>query len=543
MDYSNAVQVNQRRSAGYLPTVWDPELIKSFSTPYTYESHGARLEELKQDAKCLFKSINQLEEKLGLINTVQRLGVRTYFVNEIKEVLNHANPNIANDLHTVALQFRLLRENGFFVNLDVFNKFTDNDGKFKDSLREDVAGLMSLYEASFLGLHGEEVLEEAKIFSTKHLKLVMGKLENDLREQVKQSLEVPLYWRFPRSEARNFIDIYQRDSKKNLVLLELAKLDFNLLQSIYLKEIKELAEWWKDLNINDKLPFARDRMVECYFWAMGSVPEPQFYKCRRNLTKFGSLATVLDDVYDVYGTMEELNAYTNAVNRWDLEAIKDLPEYMKVCYLAMYNHVNEMVQDALEDLGLDILPYVKDQWVSYVRSLHVEAGWFHGGYKPTLNEYFKNGWISIGVALGLAYAFFGVMEEYSSKENLPLEFLENWSDSELFYWPSLLTRLWDDLKTSKLEMERGETAKSIQCYMIQEGVCEEEARNYIKGLTNDSWKKFNKFIAQSSLPSGFADTALKMTRCVHRMYHYGDWFGIQSEANKDCVNSSLFNPI
>ncbi|OMP11737.1 hypothetical protein COLO4_03709 [Corchorus olitorius] len=298
----------------------------------------------------------------------------------------------------------------------------------------------------------------------------MGKLENDLREQVKQSLEVPLYWRFPRSEARNFIDIYQRDSKMNLVLLELAKLDFNLLQSIYLKELKELAEW-------------------------------------------------------------------------DLEAIKDLPEYMKVCYLAMYNHVNEMVQDALEDLGLDILPYVKDQWVSYVRSLHVEAGWFHGGYKPTLNEYFKNGWISIGIAVGLAYAFFGVMEEYSSKEILPLEFLENWSDSELFYWPSLLTRLWDDLKTSKLEMERGDTAKSIQCYMIQEGVCEEEARNYIKGLTNDSWKKLNKFIAQTCLPSGFADTALKMTRCVHRMYHYGDWFGIQSEANKDCVNSSLFNPI
>ncbi|XP_022717547.1 probable terpene synthase 9 [Durio zibethinus] len=244
---------------------------------------------------------------------------------------------------------------------DVFNKFMDSDGKFKDSLREDVDGLLSLYEASYLGQHGEDVLDEAQTFSTKHLKLVMEKLENDLAEQVKESLHVPIYWRLPRMEARNFISIYQKDAKRNFLLLELAKLDFNLLQSVYLKELKELAEWWKDLNIKEKLPFARDRMVECYFWATGSVPEPQFYKCRRNLTKFGSLTTVLDDVYDIYGSMDELDAYTNAVNRWDLEAMEELPEYMKVCYSAMYNHVNEMVEDASNDLGLDILPYIRDQ--------------------------------------------------------------------------------------------------------------------------------------------------------------------------------------
>ena len=67
--------------------------------------------------------------------------------------------------------------------------------------------------------------------------------------------------------------------------------------------------------MKEKLPFARDRMVECYFWAMGSVPEPQFCKCRRNLTKYGSLATILDDVYDTYGSMDELHKYTTAVNR------------------------------------------------------------------------------------------------------------------------------------------------------------------------------------------------------------------------------------
>ncbi|XVE98974.1 hypothetical protein REPUB_Repub03eG0156000 [Reevesia pubescens] len=195
------VDVTQRRLVRYPPTVWDPELINSFSSPYTL------------------------------------LGIAKYFAKEIKEVLAHVNTKTTSDLYTVALAFRLLREN------DVFNKFMDSDRKFKDSLREDIAGLLSLYEASFLGLHGEDVLEEAKKFSSKNLKSLMDEsLDKELAEQVKESLQVPLYWRLPRMEARNFINIYERYGKRNLVLLELATLDFNLLQSVYLKELKELAE-------------------------------------------------------------------------------------------------------------------------------------------------------------------------------------------------------------------------------------------------------------------------------------------------------------
>lgn len=105
---------------------------------------------------------------------------------------------------------------------------------------------MSLYEASHLGMPGEEedqVLEEAKSFSTRNLRQLIGTLEDDnlLKQIVEQSLETPLNWRMPRIEARNFIDIYERDNSKNLALLELAKLDYNLVQSVYQMEIKELS--------------------------------------------------------------------------------------------------------------------------------------------------------------------------------------------------------------------------------------------------------------------------------------------------------------
>ena len=110
-----------------------------------------------------------------------------------------------------------------------------------DSLSSDVEGLLSLYEASHLAMHGENTLVEGWNFSIKNLKSLMGKLDSDSAKQVKQSLEIPLYLRMPRVEARSFIDVYQRDMTKNLSLLELAKLDYNLVQYVYQQEVKELA--------------------------------------------------------------------------------------------------------------------------------------------------------------------------------------------------------------------------------------------------------------------------------------------------------------
>lgn len=110
-----------------------------------------------------------------------------------------------------------------------------------DSLGHDLEGILSLYEASHLGMHGEDDLEEAKRFSTKHLKSSMGKLEASLAERVRQSLEIPLHWRMPRAETCSFIHVYQKDNTRNSVLLEFAKLDFNLVQSVYQTELKELS--------------------------------------------------------------------------------------------------------------------------------------------------------------------------------------------------------------------------------------------------------------------------------------------------------------
>lgn len=73
--------------------------------------------------------------------------------------------------------------------------------------------------------------------------------------------------------------------------------------------------WWRETGLGNQLHFARDRIVENYFWTIGHNHEPQFGYGRRIMTKVNALITTIDDIYDVYGTLEELQLFTVAVER------------------------------------------------------------------------------------------------------------------------------------------------------------------------------------------------------------------------------------
>ena len=72
----------------------------------------------------------------------------------------------------------------------------------------------------------------------------------------------------------------------------------------------------ESLDFATNLPFARDRIVECYFWIVSVYFEPQYSLARKILTKVISMTSILDDIYDVYGTLEELEPFTEAIERF-----------------------------------------------------------------------------------------------------------------------------------------------------------------------------------------------------------------------------------
>ena len=93
---------------------------------------------------------------------------------------------------------------------EVFSSFIDELGEFKAHLCKDTKGMMYLYEASYLSIEGENVLEKSRDFTTKHLgEFIERNKDQHLSIQVSHALEFPLDRKMQRLEARLFIDIYE----------------------------------------------------------------------------------------------------------------------------------------------------------------------------------------------------------------------------------------------------------------------------------------------------------------------------------------------
>ncbi|XP_022716982.1 (-)-germacrene D synthase-like isoform X2 [Durio zibethinus] len=316
-----------RRSAGYHPSIWGDHFLSYASNINREEDHDKEEEhqKLKNELQKMLMAdeVDKPLEKLKLIDAIQRLGVSYHFEKEIEQVLHLAYNDCdigVNDgnLYTISLEFRLLRQNGYKMSCEAFNKFKDSEGKLKESLINDVQGMLSLYEATHLRVHGEDILDEALAFTTTHLEtMATSCLNSSLAAQISHALKQPIHKGLPRLEARQYMPIYQEDPSHNEAVLTFAKLDFNMLQRVHQKELSEIAKWWKDLDFLRKLPFIRDRVIECYFWILGVYFEPEYRLARSILTKVIAMTSVIDDIYDVYGTLEELVLFTKAVERSD----------------------------------------------------------------------------------------------------------------------------------------------------------------------------------------------------------------------------------
>ncbi|KAJ4788371.1 Terpene synthase [Rhynchospora pubera] len=217
-------QTTSRRSANYQPNSWDYNSLESLKTDHLSESQ-VNYENIKQEVKQLIQKETEPTKKLRLVDAIQRLGVAYQFDGEIKEVLGSISKSksaFKDDVLSMSLHFRLLRENGFSVSQDMFNSFVDN-GTFKPILRKDTKGLLSLYEASFLAFEGEELLDKARVFSSKHLTEAKPALNHHLKGKVDHTLELPLHWRAPRLEARWSIDQYEIDYAFEPKLLQIGE--------------------------------------------------------------------------------------------------------------------------------------------------------------------------------------------------------------------------------------------------------------------------------------------------------------------------------
>ncbi|KAG6395265.1 hypothetical protein SASPL_145906 [Salvia splendens] len=242
---------HDRRKSNFPPILWGDQFINHVSDSKVIEKYSKAVEVMKNDVRSLLTAPEtKMIDTMNVIDTLERLGVSYHFENEIEERLQHffhLNTNYdddeAYDLYTVALHFRLFRQHGHRISTEIFGKWMDEKGNFKESIKSDAKGLLSLYEASYLRTNGETILDDALAFTTATLKSMVPNLRSPLKKQVEHALVQPLHLGIPRVEARIYIAVYEEEENKNETLIKFAKLDFNLLQMLHKEELQQVSRW------------------------------------------------------------------------------------------------------------------------------------------------------------------------------------------------------------------------------------------------------------------------------------------------------------
>ncbi|CAA0805839.1 Alpha-humulene/(-)-(E)-beta-caryophyllene synthase [Striga hermonthica] len=460
---------------------WD-QIFASFTLDHQIqEKYAETISVLKEEAKMMLTMAKgkSLCERLVLIDTLERLGVGYHFEQEIEDQLELTLTEFEKeredyDLFTTALWFRLLRQHRHYVSCNVFDKFIDQqDKRFKETLGDDAKGLLSLYEAAHLSIHGERILNEAVTFTVHHLKRMERQLESPLQDLVKRALEQPLHRGLARIETRYYIDSYEKDDSRSEQLLKLAKLDFNYLQNMYKNELQEITRWWNKLKPN--LPYGRNRIVASYLWATSFHFEPQ----------------------------------------WNMDEMDGLSNELKLMYDCAIKFYDEYEDEAATQGTAFAVPYAKEAVKELCWAHSQGLKYTMGGPMASFEDYILNSVIGGVIYATYPAAFLGLKS--ASQETI------DWlrSKPSIIRASALVCRYLDDLGSYQRESQNGMLLTGFDFYVKHHGGSVQEAKDKFVELAEDAWISFNtEWIAnvRREVPKEVAEVLLGYVRAADVFY-------------------------
>ncbi|KAL0362762.1 UNVERIFIED_CONTAM: Germacrene-D synthase [Sesamum calycinum] len=149
-------------------------------------------------------------------------------------------------------------------------------------------------------------------FSSSKLKYLLPNMNCSLSTQVKAALETSIRKSLSRLGPKKFISMYQHDKSCNEILLNFAKLDYNIVQKLHQKELSEITRW--DANALEQLPpylrICYEALSDVYIEMENEIKEiGESYRAQYAKEEMKLLRAYLEETKWSYGkdipTMEE----------------------------------------------------------------------------------------------------------------------------------------------------------------------------------------------------------------------------------------------
>ncbi|XP_073057132.1 germacrene A synthase-like [Primulina eburnea] len=551
------------------PSLWGDMFLYENTDAGVQVNFDESIAELSEEVrKMVMAKESKTTDKIVLIDNIQRLGLSYHFEKEIEEQLEQIFHESSGsnfkamenyDMFNTALLFRLFRQHGHNIPCGVFDKFKHADNKFFTSLESDIKGLLSFYEATDVRIQGENVLEEAVAFTTCHLNNILtSQADFSVREKVSQTLEKSIHCGVPIAVARYYIPIYEKEESNDKLLVRLAKLNFRYLQNLYQTELSHLITWWKDLDMLSKVPYMRDRVVESYFWGVAMDYEPQYSSARLIVAKSVLLTTMLDDTYDTYATLEDLEIFTQVLQSGKINEIDCLPNYFK----EIYQFISRIYEDfdnkhqSKENIMRVLIIKKRYLWVPNIPNLtgtyagssevkqlymayHMEANWYRRKRLPAFEDV-----LSLGVVTSLLFVF--ATSSFLNGPATEKDFEWLMSKPKIAVASAHVGRYWNDQASYEREYKiNGESQTAVDCYMKQYGVLKEEALHKFVELAEDSWMTVNKeWVETVSVPRHALKPILNYSRGVLATYKKEkDGYTFPEKSLKPLILAVFLDPI
>ncbi|KAK8273460.1 hypothetical protein V6Z12_D10G005700 [Gossypium hirsutum] len=477
-----------------------------------------------------------------LIYSLCRLGVSYHFETEVEQQLAHRFDTLSQlihnnnyDLHTIADMFQVFRFHGYNMSSRSLWLFWILSHRI---LKKYILPFKHIIicRCVWHTLSGEHIL---------YFHNITFESNPHYAQYIENALYRPYHRGVPRLEARQYICFYEKNEGSNDTLLKFAKYDFNRIQMILQQELSNLRSEWKEENMESRFPYARHRIVESFFSATVFYFEPCYARARNIYAKLLSTLAFIDDTYDAYGTYEELQHFTDAMQRFDISVIDELPtDYLKLLYETTLNVHNEIEDKVGKEGRSYAVSYTKNELKEVALAYLVERRWVHGCYMPTFDEYLETALKTCVAILSVCQALIGMEEA----DETAYQWLIN-TDNKLHKALNIIARLYDDISTNEAEEKRGLVC-GTSCYMKQYGITRQEAveayREIVawKQMIEVAWKDMNEgCLKPMPVSNKVALRPFNFARLVLVAYMKDDGFTRPELSMKDVIAKVLIHPI